>query len=62
MKVRMSDRRTILLVEGEPIQRHVTAELLREFSFPVVEAATARQAMYILQELSTVVSTLVSDI
>ena len=52
----------VLIVEDEPVIRMYAAELLEDGGFDVVEAATARAALAILERCSGDVSALFTDV
>lgn len=61
--VTSSDARpVILVVEDEPDERFLAAELLEETGFRVIEAETAERALAILNDLAEEVSVVFSDV
>ena len=60
---RPTDRRpVILVVEDEPDERFLAAELLEEKGFEVIEAETAERALEILQERGEGIDVVFSDV
>jgi len=55
-------RPVILVVEDEPDERYLAAELLEETGFQVIEAETAERALAILQDRADEVSVVFSDV
>ena len=61
--VNSSDARpVILVVEDEPDERFLAAELLEETGFRVIEAETAERALAILNDRGDEVSVVFSDV
>ena len=59
----LSDARpVILVVEDEPDERYLAAELLEETGFRVIEAETAERALAILNDHGNEVSVVFSDV
>lgn len=52
----------ILVVEDEPDERYLAAEMLEDTGFEVIEAETAERALAILNELGDEVSVVFSDV
>ncbi|KQP35124.1 response regulator [Methylobacterium sp. Leaf100] len=55
-------RPVILVVEDEPDERYLAAEMLEETGFRVIEAETAERALAILQDRGNEVSVVFSDV
>ena len=59
---RTPSRIVVLLVEDEPLIRMLAADLLEDEGFEVIEAATARAALSILEKRSGAVDALFTDV